>query len=92
MSVLVVGYDLRAPGRNYDDLYAAIKSYPAWCHALGSMWFIDTNSNPASIRDDLGRHIDSNDQLYVIRLHQHWGATSKDNCTEWLNSPNRTWD
>ena len=29
MTSMIIEYDLRSPGRNYDDLYRAIKSYGA---------------------------------------------------------------
>ena len=32
MSSIIIEYDLRQPGRDYDALYNAIKSYEAWAH------------------------------------------------------------
>lgn len=40
MTSMIIEYDLRSPGRNYDDLYRAIKSYGAWAHITESTWFI----------------------------------------------------
>mgnify|MGYP000899848948 CR=1 FL=1 len=91
MSVLLVGYDLNSPGQNYNDLISAIERYTC-CHALDSMWFIDTASDPADVRDNLGAYIDKGDQLYVMKLRRHWAASFKDDCTGWLKSSSRTWD
>lgn len=91
MAVLLVGYDLRKQGRDYKRLIELIQTY-THCHALGSMWFIDTNKKPGEVRDHLDTALDSNDQLYVIRLHHHWGASQKDECTDWLQDARRTWD
>lgn len=91
MSVLVVSYDLRKPGRNYDGLYEALKQWDR-CHALESFWLLDTKDDPASVRDILSKEIDAGDQLYVMRLHKHWAAHKKDGCTEWLKASGRTWD
>lgn len=91
MSVLLVGYDLNSPGQNYAGLIDAIERY-THCHALDSMWFIDTASEPSAVRDSLKQHIDKGDQLYVMRLRRHWAASFKDDCTEWLRSSSRTWD
>ncbi len=52
MSVYTVGYDLRKPGRNYSGLYRALSSCTN-CHALESMWFIDSSISTAQIRDHL---------------------------------------
>lgn len=91
MSVLLVGYDLSKPGRDYPKLHAAIERYEH-CHALDSMWFIDTKQGPAEVRDALCKVVDKNDQLYVMRLQRHWAACRTDPCTEWLKSSARTWD
>ncbi|SDW34818.1 hypothetical protein SAMN05444358_101578 [Ruegeria halocynthiae] len=92
MSVLLVSYDLDAPNRNYDQLYEKIKSYGAWAHALESVWLIDTSSDPADVRDDLKKVLDSGDQLLVIRLHEHWATNFSDKITKWMKSTDRTWD
>jgi hypothetical protein len=91
MSVLLVSYDLRKPGRNYEPLYEALKKY-RYCHALESAWFIDTSESPSVVRDKLCKLVDSGDQIYVNRLHNHWGACRKEACTDWLQQAARTWD
>jgi hypothetical protein len=87
----MITYDLDSPNRNYDGLYKAIKQW-TWCHALDSVWYIDTSDKPATVRERLSKELDSGDQLYVIRLHQHWAAHKKDSATEWLKSSTRSWD
>ncbi len=91
MSVLAINYDLKTPGKNYDKLYEAIKSY-TWCHILDSCWLIDTLKKPDDVRDHLKTHTDSNDEIFVVRLHKHWATNFSDTSTEWLKSPSRTWD
>ncbi len=91
MSVLSVSYDLRKPGRNYESLYAALRKY-TYCHMLESYWLIDTKQEPEAVRDALCKLVDSNDQIVIFRLHQHWASCMKDRCTEWLKESNRTWD
>jgi hypothetical protein len=91
MGVLSVSYDLRQPGRNYQPLYDALARYQH-CHALESLWFIDTGRTCAQVRGDLCGLVDRNDQVYVIRLHRDWAACQGEPCTEWLNDPSRTWD
>ena len=68
MSSKVISYDLCAPGRNYDDLYKAIKSYGVWAHITESTWFIKTDESCVVIRDKFLRQMDNNDRLFVGEL------------------------
>lgn len=68
MTSKVIEYDLRTPGRNYDDLYAAIKSYGQWAHLTESTWFIKTDESCVQVRDKLMSVMDSNDRLFVGEL------------------------
>ncbi len=67
MATYIVGYDLNRPHQDYPDLIEAIKAYGTWWHHLDSTWIIVTNSTAKEIRDDLARHIDSNDELLVVK-------------------------
>lgn len=75
MSLYTVSYDLTNPGRDYDTLANAIKSYGRWWHQSGSVWIIssDTTSS-ASIRDYLKQFIDRDDKLFVAKLSGEWAA------------------
>ena len=66
----IILYDLRAPGRNYDGLYNAIKSYGTWGKITESTWAIVTDKDYVSIRNYLLQFIDENDRLMVIRSGQ----------------------
>ena len=68
MSSKIISYDLCAPGRNYDDLYKAIRSYSRWAHITESTWFVKTTSSCVEVRDDLLSYIDKNDRLFVGEL------------------------
>lgn len=68
MTSMIIEYDLRAPSRNYDDLYKAIKAYGVWAHITESTWFIKTNESCAQVRDKLLKHMDSNDRIFVAVL------------------------
>ena len=80
----IIMYDLRAPGRNYAQLYDAIKSYQIWGKITESTWAIVTEADHVSIRNYLMQFIDSNDRIMVIRSGQHaaWNNTLANN--EWL--------
>lgn len=66
----VIIYDLRVPGRNYNNLYNAIKSYGTWGKLTESAWAIVTSDNHVQVRDYLMRYINSNDRIMVIKSGQ----------------------
>ena len=68
MSSKIISYDLCAPGRNYDELYKAIKSYGTWAHITESTWFIKTDETCVQVRNKLMTHMDKNDRIFVAAL------------------------
>lgn len=89
MSVYIITYDLKKPGRNYDNLYSALQKY-AYCHKVESVWLLDSSKSASDIRDDLKDHVDGNDVIFVAELKNHWASYNYE-CTEWLKSASRTW-
>lgn len=63
----IVTYDLRAPGRNYDELYKALHAYN-YAKPTESTYVIRTDKTCAQVRDHLVAHIDANDRLFVAEL------------------------
>lgn len=84
MTCYIVSYDLRAQGRNYEQLYAALKNYPKWAMINESVWAIVTEKSAVDIRDNLTQYIDSNDRLFVIKsgVEAAWRNSKCKN--EWL--------
>lgn len=66
MATYVITYDLRAPGRNYDDLIGHLKSYGTWARPTESTWVIVTDDSAVQVRDAAKQYIDSNDKLFVV--------------------------
>jgi len=89
MAILLVTYDLKQPGRNYQPLYDYFTQFNR-CHGLESVWLIETNKTCVQVRDDLTRLIDSNDVTYVQRISTDWAAFGFA-CGDWLNDPKRVW-
>ena len=84
MSVHVVSYDLRKPGRDYARLYEALRSY-THCHALESTWLLDTSETATQVRDKLRQKMDANDGLLVTKMSGQWAAAGLNhNCASWL--------
>ena len=84
MDLHVIGYDLNKPGQDYEDLYDAIKSYTNWWHHLDSTWIVKTNDSVSDVRDDLKQHVDSGDDLLVMKLSGVWASKGLSNGTDWL--------
>lgn len=68
MAKYLINYDLRKPGRNYDDLYKTLNSYSN-IHPMESFWIIKSSNSTSYIRDELKTKIDSNDKLFVSELN-----------------------
>lgn len=85
MATYMVGYDLNTPGKNYDRLIDAIKTYSPWWHNLDSTWILRTDRSAVEVRDHLARYIDQNDELLVAELTGvgAWRGFAKDG-SDWL--------
>ena len=84
MSAHIITYDLSQPGRNYDELYARIKSYPAYAMITESSWAVATNRSPEEVRDHLVQALDRNDTLFISTLGDSaWAGLSRD-IADWL--------
>lgn len=66
MATLLVSYDLKAPGRDYDELYKLLKSTGTYSHPLESVWLVVTPLTTVQYRDALAKVVDANDRLLVI--------------------------
>ncbi len=83
--VLLITCDLRAPGRNYNSLYEAIKKANVWWHHLDSTWLIETNAAPKAWYEFLAPHLDVNDYILIIEVkHNYWGFLPKE-AWDWLS-------
>ncbi|MEZ0579259.1 CRISPR-associated protein Cas2 [Nocardioides sp. MH1] len=91
MATKLIAYDLNSPGQNYDELIEAIKDLGAWWHHLDSTWLVKSTLTCTAIRDALGRHIDSGDELLVVDVTEDaraWKGFSASG-SKWLKE---TWD
>ncbi len=80
----LITYDLKQPGRNYQDLYNAIKSYGTWGKINNSTWLIKTSDSAVQIRDYLLSYLDYNDSLFVVKVEREaaWRNVKANN--EWI--------
>ncbi len=62
----VVSYDLKAPGKDYEKLWDALRAMKAE-RILESEWVLRRSSTSATgLRDHFRQFIDSNDRLLVV--------------------------
>lgn len=68
MNTMLISYDLRLPGRNYENLHEHLKSYSGYAKPLESLWLIETYLSSKEIRDRVRRYIDSSDGIFVVDI------------------------
>lgn len=83
----MICYDLNSPGQEYTVLHEQIKTYGTWWHHLDSTWIVKTSKTATEIRDHLGKYIDSNDELLVVKFGSSWaGKGFKKKGFDWLHN------
>jgi len=85
----LVTYDLVGTDEtsaDYKRLIERLKKYPNWGKAQKSVWLIRSGDDATAIRNELGRYMDGNDRLLVIRV-TNGSAWKNLMCTnDWMQS------
>ena len=86
MACYIVTYDLRAPGRDYENVHNKLKSYTKWAKVTESTWAIVTEDKAVVIRDALKAIVDPNDRIFVVKsgVEAAWFNSKCKN--EWLKA------
>ena len=63
---LIIGYDLNAPGQNYDNVINVIKSLGGWAKLQKSLWFVSSSYSASQARDIIKGAMDKNDNVFVV--------------------------
>jgi hypothetical protein len=66
--IYLVSYDLKIPGRNYEQLYNVLKSSPKWWHYLDSTWILRTSESMDIWVDRIRAVIDANDHFLIVNI------------------------
>lgn len=82
--VILITYDLKAPGRDYTSLHEAIKKAGTWWHHLDSTWIVETSSSPQQWYQYLAPHLDANDFILVIEVTNNSYGFLPKRAWEWL--------
>ena len=89
MAILLVTYDLKKPGRNYQPVHDYLKRF-TYCQGLESVWLLDTATSIRTVLYTMQNLVDANDAIFVVRLMQDWGSYNY-GCADWLNDSTRSW-
>ena len=82
----LINYDLRTPGKDYKELISAIKAYGEWAKICESCWAIRSDDTDSQIRDNLEKHIDQNDRLFVCAFGGWASYVLKKDVSDWLHT------
>lgn len=84
MSAYIVTYDLNKEVKR-PNIVGEIKKFGSWAKLSESSYAISTSLTPAQVRDSLKPLLDSNDDLYVIKLSTPWASYGSKEVNDWLN-------
>lgn len=82
--LLLISYDLKEPGRNYEALYDEIKKAGTWWHHLDSTWIIQTEFTPKQWYQRLTPHLDRNDTILIIQVSKNPYGRLPKRAWDWL--------
>lgn len=66
----IVSYDLCQPGRDYNLLYNALRTFPSWGKLTETTWAVVSKNSAVEIRNYLRLYMDVSDRLIVIKSGQ----------------------
>lgn len=85
MSLLLVTYDLKTPGRDYTALFNAIQSSSSvWWHYLNNTWLVKTTLDANTLGKHLLQFITTNDRLLVIAVSGIGQGWLPNEAWEWI--------
>ncbi|MDB5055068.1 MAG: hypothetical protein JWM44_3118 [Bacilli bacterium] len=68
MAILIINYDLNAPGKEYQKVIAGIESFNNFKHPQKSTWFVVTPMTHAKVYEFLKPNLDKNDTIYIEKV------------------------
>ena len=92
MATYLVCYDINKEGDAYrsanEALIKRIKElFDTWWHHLDSTWIVVTEMSATQIRDALGKHLDADDELLVVKSgHEAAWSGFNQKGSDWLKN------
>jgi CRISPR-associated endonuclease Cas2 len=79
----LISYDLNKD-KDYSELYKAIKAYGTWAHIQDSIWAVVSTSTAEEVFDNLNKHVDKDDSLFVLKSGRAAKWKNQECKSEWL--------
>ena|SRR2546425_13352272 len=88
MRVLLVSYNLSyLSGKNYKELFDALKSGSGWWHYLDSTWLVATTKAPKELAEQIRPLFDlEKDTFLVIEVEPSYSGWLPRKAWEWMKS------
>lgn len=85
MSLVLVTYDLKTAGKNYESFFNTLKMQGNWWHYLKNTWLIETAQGPDQVYAAVAPHLTTQDFILVLPVTApSFGWLPKD-AWEWIN-------
>jgi hypothetical protein len=66
--VLLITYDLKTPGKVYNDFFQAIQTQGEWWHFLGPTWLIWTTKTSQQVYNAIVPNLTTKDSLLIVPI------------------------
>jgi hypothetical protein len=87
MAKILVTYELKAPGRDYQPVHDYLQGFVGWVKPHPAVYLIKTDVSVADIRDRLKRLVHQDDPVFVVDITSStWATYNLPKTSEWLNS------
>jgi hypothetical protein len=83
MPLLLVAFDPDKPEKDHSNLLKRIEKY-SHVRLTKSSYGIITDKTPETVRGELNKYIDKNDNLYVITLKRPYDSCGPSLANDWL--------
>lgn len=83
MATLLITYDLNKETKR-PQILKDIRSFDSWAILSESSYAVNTHLSPTQVYDFLSKHLDSNDNCYVIRLGRPYDGQGPKKVNDWL--------
>jgi hypothetical protein len=83
MSVYLVTYDLNKPGKDYKGILENIKKF-SWARLSESSYAIDSFLSASDLYGQFKPHLDSGDNLYIVKLEAQYFGQGPQEVNQWL--------
>jgi hypothetical protein len=86
LQVLLVTYDLKSPGWNYEPFYSALRDQGKWLHYITATWLIATPNTPEGVYNAIGPHLTTKDFVLILPVGRPAFGFLPQEAWDWINS------